>query len=210
MHTSGHVRSIFGDAQKSAATVVDDKGIASEYYAAINTNGTDRIHQASVCLSGATTGTLTCLQHCTVKCVVFEGTTAVALVLTKHNPDGTTTETTITPEHGGEIILCAGAFETPRILIASGLKKDAHVPAAGKKSSSPLPNLVDIGENLQDHVVLPYMLLSNWYDGWSLFHKEGTPGYAGKSAYPLNGIHGWVNLTADGTVWSEQCDAPPR
>jgi hypothetical protein len=59
-------------------------------------------------------------------------------------------------------------------------------------------------------VVLPYMLLSNWYDGWRLFHKEGTPGYAGKPAYPLNGIHGWVNLTADGTVWSEQCEAPPR
>lgn len=74
---------------------------------------------------------------------------------------GIKTQKTIRPLGGGEIILCAGAFESPRILLSSGL---------GVRTKDTLPavpvlpvTLRGIGRNLQDHTMLPILFVGNWW-----------------------------------------------
>eukprot|EP01041_Mallomonas_annulata_P004216 gene4216-8390_t len=107
----------------------------------------------------------------------------------------------IQPENGGEIILCAGAIETPRILLASGFhtqtesgtqsQSQSHYPSQHQsKTTTNINNIYnnnnnnlhkihesnnsstsnihilrpDLGHTLQDHVILPVMMLGNWWN----------------------------------------------
>jgi choline dehydrogenase len=60
--------------------------------------------------------------------------------------DGAATETVI----AGEVILCAGAFDSPRILLLSGIGPAAELARLG------IPCVVDlpVGENLIDHLLI--------------------------------------------------------
>ncbi|WP_130840043.1 GMC family oxidoreductase [Corynebacterium neomassiliense] len=49
---------------------------------------------------------------------------------------------------GGEVIMCAGAYETPRLLMASGVGDPEVLSAAGVETLVDLPG---VGRNLQDH-----------------------------------------------------------
>nr|WP_315464398.1 GMC family oxidoreductase N-terminal domain-containing protein [uncultured Rhodoferax sp.] len=71
--------------------------------------------------------------------VVFEGTRAVGVAL----ENGTTIQAT------AEVILCAGAIETPRLLQLSGVGDAAHLQSFGIKVVADLPG---VGQNYQDHL----------------------------------------------------------
>jgi choline dehydrogenase-like flavoprotein len=49
---------------------------------------------------------------------------------------------------GGEVVLCAGAIDSPRLLLLSGVGPEAVLQAAGLPVLADLPG---VGENLQDH-----------------------------------------------------------
>lgn len=49
----------------------------------------------------------------------------------------------------GEVVLCAGAIDSPRILLASGIGPAAELAAAG---ITPVLDVPGVGRNLQDHV----------------------------------------------------------
>jgi len=74
----------------------------------------------------------------------FEGTRCTGL-------DFVQNENTYTVKASGEVILCAGAVDTPRILMLSGIGKSEDLRALGIDT---LVNLPGVGENLQDHPIL--------------------------------------------------------
>lgn len=51
-----------------------------------------------------------------------------------------------------EVILCAGAIDSPKILLLSGVGKAAELEAHGIRIVHELPG---VGRNLQDHVIVP-------------------------------------------------------
>ncbi|MEM7507928.1 MAG: FAD-dependent oxidoreductase [Pseudomonadota bacterium] len=50
----------------------------------------------------------------------------------------------------GEVILCCGTYETPKLLMQSGLGPPEHLCSFGIKPRKALPG---VGQNLQDHVI---------------------------------------------------------
>jgi choline dehydrogenase len=50
----------------------------------------------------------------------------------------------------GEVIVCAGAYDSPRLLMRSGIGPPGHLQAAGVTPLVELP----VGENLQDHLLV--------------------------------------------------------
>ena len=77
----------------------------------------------------------------------------------------------VKPLGGGEIILCAGACESPRILLSSGLGNAENRQCAMFDSSSAEPRspsicpvyLPGIGRNLQDHPLVPILCVGKWW-----------------------------------------------
>lgn len=96
---------------------------------------------------------------------------------------------TIEPTDGGEIILCAGAFETPRILYDS---IHHHNQENHLKNHDNYEEFV-----LQDHVVIPYFLFGN------------TP-ISPSSMLPINCAHGWIYTDDDGNIYDPTSASSPR
>jgi choline dehydrogenase len=72
--------------------------------------------------------------------------------------DGTSTRGVLVQSDGGgaetiaagEVILCAGAFDSPRLLLLSGIGPGAHLEAVGIVPVADLP----VGDNLIDHLLV--------------------------------------------------------
>jgi len=91
--------------------------------------------------------------------VLIEGARAVGVELIKASGD------LVCVRASGEVILCAGTFNSPQLLMLSGIGPAAHLRELG------IPPLVDlpVGKNLQDHLGA-YMCFARRQPG--AFHRE--------------------------------------
>lgn len=182
--------------------------------------------------------------NCDVLGIVFEGDEAVGVVV--ESPDGGVRVER--PENGGEIILCAGTFETPRLLLRSGftakktenadetininsmLSEHGIVPAKHR-------HMPDLGNNFQDHVLVPVMALGDWWTSAPVekhrfkatcvsAYNVITQLFSGKLAAPTrsaecssdekededfaarNCVHGWIMLDEAGNVLLDKGKIP--
>jgi choline dehydrogenase len=78
--------------------------------------------------------------------ILFEGTRATGVEFTVGGPRGSRLPRRA---HGGEVIVCAGAFGSPQLLQLSGVGNAAELSALGIPVVADLPG---VGENLQDHL----------------------------------------------------------
>ena len=83
-------------------------------------------------------------------------------------------------ESGGEVIVCAGAFVSPKLLMLSGIGPPDHLQEMGIQ---PLLPLKGVGENLHDHPLLMLILMSR---------KK-----IDEECRARNSMHGWVNVIGE-------------
>ena len=93
---------------------------------------------------------LTLLTHTLVTRIVFAGKRAVAVEYTR---DGVTERA----EADREIILSAGAFNSPQILMLSGVGDADHLTKVGVPLVAHVPG---VGQSLEDHLVVPIQYTS--------------------------------------------------
>ena len=62
-----------------------------------------------------------------------------------------------------EVLLAAGSYNTPKILMLSGIGPAAHLAAMG---ITPVQDLPGVGENLQDHHEVPIVAATNGHFGY--------------------------------------------
>ncbi len=108
-----------------------------------------------------------------VERLVFEGTRCVGADVT--GPGGRERL------HAGRVVLCAGAFGTPLLLLRSGIGPEAVLRAAGVDVRTALPG---VGENLQDH---PWCLLD--VQATDVADIEARPVSGALLRYELPGEH---------------------
>lgn len=85
---------------------------------------------------------LTIITGAMVSRVITEDKRATGVAYTKHGEDYTVTA-------NAEVLLCAGAFGSPKILMQSGIGPKAHLEEHGIAVVHDAP---EVGENLQDHL----------------------------------------------------------
>jgi choline dehydrogenase len=93
---------------------------------------------------------------CAVTRVILEGSRCVGVAYIKNG-----SETIARCE--GEVLMAAGTYNTPKILMLSGIGPAAHLQSTGVKT---LHNLVGVGENLQDHHEVPVVAATNGHFGY--------------------------------------------
>jgi choline dehydrogenase-like flavoprotein len=91
--------------------------------------------------------------------VLLRGTRATGVECVKDSGD------TVQVEAGREVILCGGAFNTPPLLMLSGIGPAGHLTDMGIKPVVDLP----VGKNLQDHLAV-IIFFQRLDDG--TFHRE--------------------------------------
>jgi choline dehydrogenase-like flavoprotein len=165
-----------------------------------------------------------------VEKIIFESqpqsNTKPRVVAVQAVPTGSTQEqlqrqnhkaTKLFPENDGEVILCAGAINTPTLLAQSGLKGKG-TNTKNDTESVQLPNLEAIGSNLQDHTMLPLLAVGFWGGGlpaWlnksdneNIINNNDESGEADLCVnHPINGVHGWIYLDSEGTPLNSTINA---
>jgi choline dehydrogenase len=91
---------------------------------------------------------LDAITHAHTKRILFEGKRAVGV---EYEQDGETK----TVKADKEVIICAGATNTPQLLMLSGVGEGSHLQEFGVDVVHDLPG---VGKNLQDHLVSPLLV----------------------------------------------------
>ena len=125
-----------------------------------------------------------------VRLLYHPGTNDVSGVMVRDNRTGR--RRFIRRPPAGEIVLCAGVFESPRLLVRSNLSTLSLPQFMVKSTSShPVPLVqLPIGDTFVDHSVVPVIGLGNW---WST--ETGS-----QPIFPENSVHGWINLDGNGRI----------
>lgn len=143
-------RHFFAAAKEMGLPVTDNiNGVQSEGAAVyrINTSGGRRMHSARAFLAPALKRqNVTLMTHAHVERIVFQGWRATAVQL-RHRGRS------VTLQAGREIILSAGAVDSPRILQLSGIGPTETLQRFGITT---LVNAPHVGGNLQDHLGINY------------------------------------------------------
>lgn len=135
--------------------------------------------------------------------VLFQDTVAVG-VRYRDTQTGATHE--VHTARGGEVILCAGALNTPCLLLQSRLGMQRMLRRLHNKRVTPVvKSFPDVGKRILDHTVTPMVLLGFWKPSQ---HSITTASSAGAAGEPANSIHGYIYLTADGKLCSNPDDIP--
>lgn len=121
------------------------------------------IYQHNVTAEGKRASTATCFlvpilgrknfevrTFATVRRIVVEAGRAIGI---EYEHQGQTRQVQVRKE----VILCAGAFDSPKLLMLSGIGPKDRLQALGIK---PVADLAGVGQNLQDHLLLPVMYRS--------------------------------------------------
>ncbi|MBL8575628.1 MAG: GMC family oxidoreductase N-terminal domain-containing protein [Mesorhizobium sp.] len=98
---------------------------------------------------------LTIVTDATVERILFDGTRATGV---NWRQNGRAEEAS-----GGEILLAAGAYQTPKLLMLAGVGPDAHLAEHGISTRMSLPG---VGGNLQDHYECPVVATTNGAYGY--------------------------------------------
>jgi choline dehydrogenase-like flavoprotein len=85
---------------------------------------------------------LTVITNCSVKSLILEQRVAKGVIVHAEGKQQSLTA-------GREVILCAGSFGSPQLLLASGIGPASELEKAGVKVQHNLPG---VGKNLQDHL----------------------------------------------------------
>ena len=101
-------------------------------------------------------GRLSIETGCTVSRLIIENNRCVGVAYLKNGA-----ETTV--RTNSEVLLAAGSYNTPKVLMLSGIGPAAQLTLHGIK---PLADLPGVGENLQDHHEVPVVAATNGHYGY--------------------------------------------
>ena len=104
----------------------------------------------------AGSGRLSIETGCTVSRLIIEKDRCVGVAYLK---DGA--ETIVHTD--GDVLMAAGSYNTPKVLMLSGIGPAAHLKEHGVK---PIVDLPGVGENLQDHHEVPVVAATNGHFGY--------------------------------------------
>ena len=99
---------------------------------------------------------LTIETDCTVSRLVIENGRCVGVAYIKAGNE-------MVARCDGEVLMAAGSYNTPKIMMQSGIGPASHLAAVGVKVRHDLPG---VGENLQDHHEVPVVAATNGHFGY--------------------------------------------
>ena len=102
------------------------------------------------------TGRIEVLTGCLVHRVLIENNRAVGVEYSRGN-------TLATAHASREVVMCAGAIATPKIMMLSGIGPHFHLKEMGIET---LLDLDGVGQNLQDHTEVPVLSFCNGPHGY--------------------------------------------